>query len=80
MAVKRTALVLNTTAAAVITGRRLAAVVLTESADTEPVRHRQEGVEVLLFDVHLAVIHKVQDGRQISQGDVLKVKSIIGTL
>jgi hypothetical protein len=46
--------------------------VLTEAAHAQSLGHGQEGVEVLLFDVHLAVVHKVQDGGKVLQGDILR--------
>merc|ERR1719150_2825034 len=42
------------------------AIVLTETPHSESLSHSQEGVEVVLLDVDLPVVHEVQDGCEVS--------------
>merc|ERR1719336_125320 len=59
-------------------GRRLSAA-LTEAADTEALGDREESVEVCLLDLHLAVVHEVQDVAQVRRSDVAKNHHWIGS-
>ena len=52
-------------------GRGHVGVVLTETSDAEFLGHREEGVEVVLLDVHLALVHEVENGGQVTGSHVL---------
>ena len=52
----------------------LVAVVLGEALHLQLLGHGQEGVELLLRYVHLAVVHEVEDGHEFSVVDALEVE------
>ena len=46
-------------------------VILTETSDTQFLGHSEEGVEVVLLDIHLALVHEVENGGQVTGSHVL---------
>ena len=53
---------------------RLGVVAQGEALHLEVLRHGEEGVELLLCHVHLAVVHEVEDGDQVGVLDALEVE------
>lgn len=59
-------------AALIVALRVLFLLVLCQAPHLQRLRRLEEGGQLIVGDIHLAVVHKVQDGGEVGEGDILQ--------